>query len=215
MKASSQFSLILCAGFLILSDVSLLRGGTIRVVDTKTNGGVVSDIYHVDSNDQKHRVGKTNTKGICIVRESGKQGEKYIAISEEYNPGETECPVANATISVSRTTLLRDYLLKAEFLASAGNPAAAALEFRKAAVIAEKQDPRLFETLEYKVADSVAKGLKVDKPFVKTGSGLTASEEFRKEVKKYQRKNDLKETGSLNRETLKAMAYSGDHGSSF
>jgi len=218
------------AGMLIVYAVSLHRGGvapagavavmllllapsafaapaTIKVVDASNGRAVKCDIFYQDRTLQKRPVGKTNEQGICKVDQPGKPGEIYIAVSEEYNPGKTDCPLANATIRVRRTILLPDYVSKAEFFNSVGLPAAAALQFRKAALIAEKRaDHKLFNELEYRVAEMTAKILNVRQPFVETVNGVRPSRELIEGLKQYQLSPEIKGSGKLSTETIRELA---------
>jgi hypothetical protein len=192
---------------ILLAASGFCSAGTIRVIDDATGRGVQCDIYREDENAQRHRAGPTDRNGIYPVRESGKSGEKYVALSDDYNPGSAECPVGDATIRVRKTIWLKDHVMKAEFLNSAGAPAAAAVEFRKASLIAEKNhDKPLFNELEYHVAEGTAKALGVQQPFVETADGVRSSADLKVTVQKYQRDRDLKPTGALNTDTIRDMA---------
>jgi hypothetical protein len=195
------------AAVFVLTSSELCSAATIQVIDEVTGRGVQSDIYREDGNAERRRVGKTSPNGVYRLAESGKSGEKYVALSEEYNPGSVECPLTSATIRVRKTAWLKDHIAKAEFLRSAQAPAAAALEFRKAALIAEKkQNTVLFNQLEYHVVETTARALDVDKPFVETPGGIRSSVALKDIVQKYQRSRDLKPTGALNSDTIRDIA---------
>jgi hypothetical protein len=180
--------------------------GIIHVVDEKTGQGVPCEIYREDVNASRQRAAATDPRGTCIVYEKGKPGERYVALSEEYNPGYAQCPLGTVTIRVRRTTLLRDHIAKAEFLESAGQDAAAALEFRKAALLAEgNPDKTLFNQLEYRVATKVAQVLRVEQPFVTTGAGTQPSSELRTMVETYQASRNLTPNGALSTDTIRDM----------
>lgn len=192
---------------LLLATSGFCSGGTIRVVDDATDRGVQCNIYLEDENTQRHRAGSTDRNGVYSTRERGRMGQKYVAVSEVYNPGSVECPVEQAKIRLHKTVWLTDRLTKADFLNSAGAPAAAALELRKAAVVAEKKrDTELFNKLEFHVAENTAKALGVERPFVETASGLRTSGDLKATVREYQKDKHLKPTGALNTDTIRQLA---------
>jgi hypothetical protein len=195
------------AAALVLATSGLCSAGTIRVVEDGTGRGVPCEIFREDRDAHRHLVGHTSPNGVYSLKERGKSGEKYIALSEDYNPGSVECPLADATIRVRKTVWLADHLKKAEFLNSADAPAAAALEFRRAALIAEKkQNTVLFNQLEYHVVETTAKALRVEQPFVETPGGVRSSTALKDTVQAYQRTRDLKPTGALNSDTIRDLA---------
>ena len=195
------------AVLLLLAPPSFAGPATIKVVDASNGLAVKCDIFYQDRNLQKRPVGKTNDQGICKVDQVGKPGEIYIAVSEEYNPGKTDCPFANATIRVRRTVLLTDFVSKAEFFDAVGLPAAAALQYRKAALIAEKRrDDKVFNALEYRVAEMTAKALNVRQPFVETAEGVRPSKELIDVFKQYQMSREIKGSGKLSTETIRELA---------
>jgi hypothetical protein len=180
--------------------------GTIRVIDDATEHAVLCEIFREDSDAKRHRAGVTDRNGLYTVGEQGKAGEKYVAISEQYNPAAVECPVADAVIRVRKTIWLQDHLAKAQFLASAGAPAPAALEWRKASLIAEKHnDQQTFSQFEFLVVNNAAKVLGVETPFVETSTGLRPSPDLKASVRDYQVSSNLKPTGALNTDTLRKL----------
>lgn len=182
------------------------RCGTIYVVDENNRPVSNCYIYHENGKAEKERVGRTTADGVCPVKKGGKRGERYIAVSEEYNPGSADCPVGSVVIHVQRTTLLKAFVEKAEFFDAVGEPAAAALQFRQAALIAEKNhDKAAFKALEYRVAESVAKVLQVEQPFIKTELRIEPSKDFKISLKEYQRSREMKPTGAVNSDTIRDM----------
>jgi hypothetical protein len=192
---------------IIVLSHGICTAGTIRVIDDSSGKAVQCNIYLQDENALRHRAGRTDQNGLCRIDGNGKQGQKYVAVSEEYNPGFAECPITSTTITVSKTIYLADHLKKADYLTEVNAPAAAALELRKASVIAEKHhDDLFFNSLEYRVIQNAAKALGVDQPFVTTSSGVRPSDELTVTLREYQNEQDLKPTGKLNTDTIRRLA---------
>lgn len=187
--------------------------GTIRVVDASTGAGVECDIYHEDRDLKRHRAGQTTSEGIFHVTEGGRAGEKYVTISEKYDPASATCPVGNTTLRVKRTAQLQGFVLKGEFLQSAGAPAAAALQYRRAALIAQtNRDTPLFNALEFRATALVAQAIEVEKPFVNTPTSVRASVEFREGVLDLQRGYGITPTGGLTSDTIRQLAVRMEDG---
>lgn|GEM_PF-4995108 len=201
-----KLSVVVVVALLSCGGLRPARCGTIYVVDENNRRVSNCYIYHENGKAERARVGTTDANGICPVKKGGKRGERYIAVSEEYNPASADCPVATAVIHVQRTTLLKAFVEKAEFFEAVGEPATAALQFRQAALIAEKNhDNAAFNALEYRVATSVAKVLQVEQPFVKTELRIAPSKDFKITLKEYQRSREMKPTGAVNSDTIRDM----------
>lgn len=204
MKNAYLSFIVLTSLHLCLTNAGFSAPGILIVVDERTGSGVESDVFRVDPEDKKHFAGKTDLNGVCRLTNPGVQGEKFVAISEEYNPGEALCPLQQATIRVRKTTLLEDHRRKATFLSSIGRDSEASLEFRKASVLAEKEGKtQLANELESSTVKSLARALKVQRPFVETAENRVAeSPELKDKILDFQRSHNLRETGAINRDTL-------------
>lgn len=193
---------------LLVSSLGLASGPTIRVVDESDGHGVVSEIYRADADEHLWRAGQTDGAGVLHLREAGKQGERYVVRNPAYDQVFLECPTKDCVVKVRRTSFVAQYERNGEALASDGEPAAAAVEFRKAAVAAEKTaDFTLSNELELKAAASAAKALEVRQPFTAAGENRVAhSAEFSAEIRAFQQEHALKPSGFLSRDTLNVMA---------
>jgi hypothetical protein len=203
--------LILCSLFLT-SQLLFAEGQvpSVRVINDEGKG-VKSDISKADRENKEHRLGPTDNEGYKRIDIECISGEiiRVQPVDPNYYRGKCECPLTpQHTVKVTRKEIIENLNLNAAYFENSGEYAKAAMIYNEIFVRVLDSDEKVARDAEKKVYVLFGKALNNYEPttYDPKQNKIVISTGLKKDIRKFQKINNISYTGNLDYGTLSKAA---------